>query len=63
MRESIIISSYPGNLYERLYSGWKKVWWTGGQFCSSNSNAQKRTEVIWLNDACVAGLAQQRLFE
>lgn len=58
----VIISSYPGKLYERLYAGWKQVQWTGGQFCSSNSRAQKRTEVVWLNDACVAGLSQQRLF-
>lgn len=46
LRGMVIISSYPGPLYERLYRGWKKVCWTAGQFCSQNSGSQTRTECV-----------------
>jgi DNA adenine methylase len=59
----VIISSYPGWLYESLYRGWKTVQWTSGSFCSANSRTPKRTEVVWLNDACAQGLAQRGLFQ
>jgi len=47
----VILSSYRSALYERLYPDWRTVEWTGGQFCSANSNSQKRTETVWLNKA------------
>ncbi len=48
----VIISSYPGPFYERLYADWETMQWTGGQFCSSGSlGGRKRTEVVWLNEA------------
>ena len=58
----VIVSSYPGPLYEKLYAGWNVVEWTGGQFCSANSNSQKRTEKVWVNEAAWRG-ARRRLFE
>jgi DNA adenine methylase len=61
LRGMVIISSYPNPLYERLFAGWRTVEWTGGQFCSSNTNSQKRTERVWLNDAAWLQMPQQRL--
>jgi DNA adenine methylase len=58
----VIVSSYPGKLYDRLYRGWKKVEWTGGQFCSQNSGDKTRTEVVWLNRAAVENQRQISLF-
>ena len=58
----VIISSYPGRLYESLYSGWKRIQWTGGQFCSANSQSQTRTECVWLNPSAAGHLRQQTLF-
>jgi DNA adenine methylase len=54
----VIISSYPGPLYEKLFADWKMVEWTGGQFCSANSQAQKRTERVYLNRAAWDGRPQ-----
>lgn len=51
LKGMVIISSYPGALYERLFKDWKTVEWTGGQFCSGNTLNQKRTEVVWMNEA------------
>lgn len=51
LKGMVIISSYPGPLYEKLYADWKSVQWTSGNFCSANSQSQKRTEVVWLNPA------------
>lgn len=61
VRGAVIISSYPNPLYDRLYSGWRTMAWTGGQFCSANSNSQTRTEMVWLNDAAWERMPQ-RLF-
>lgn len=62
LKGMVIISSYPGPLYERLYKTWKKVSWTGGQFCSQNSGDKTRTECVWLNPACVAAQTQRSLW-
>jgi DNA adenine methylase len=60
LRGMVVISSYLSPLYERLYAGWEKLWWSGGHFCSGNTkgqpgNGQKRTEVVWLNEAAWKG--------
>jgi len=62
LKGMVIVSSYPGPLYERLYADWKTMEWTGGQFCSANSQEQKRTEVVWLNPAAHRASPIQRLF-
>ncbi len=51
LRGMVIISSYPGELYHRLYGDWKRVEWTGGQFCSQIAGERKRTECVWMNEA------------
>lgn len=54
----VIISGYPCDLYDKeLYPDWKRI-----EREHLADGARKRTEVIWLNPACVAGLAQGRLF-
>lgn len=63
LKGMVIISSYPGPLYERLYRTWKKISWTGGQFCSQNSGTRTRTECIWLNKAAVHAQRQGFLFK
>jgi len=55
----VIISSYRSPLYERLFSGWNTIEWTGGQFCSANTNSQKRTETVWLNQAAWEQMPQR----
>ena len=62
LKGMVIISSYPGPLYERLYRGWRKIQWTSGQFVSANTNSQTRTEVVWLNKAAARAQHQYRLF-
>ena len=58
----VIISSYPSELYDELFRGWRKMSWTAGNLCSANTNAQTRTEVVWMNaQACKH--TPQRLFE
>jgi len=61
LKGMVVISSYPGPLYEELYADWHKLEWTGGQFCSQNSGEKKRTECVWLNDMAWAA-APRRLF-
>lgn len=49
---AVVVSGYPSEIYDRALAGWRRVergaWADGG-------NA--RTEVLWLNPRCVAGLA------
>ena len=47
---AVIISSYPSAFYDELFVGWKKMQWTAGNLCSANSNAQTRTECVWMNE-------------
>jgi DNA adenine methylase len=58
----VIISSYQSEYYDELFRGWRKMSWTAGNLCSANTNAQTRTEVVWMNaQACKH--SPQRLFE
>ena len=61
LKGMVVISSYPGDLYGRLYQDWRTVEWTGGQFSGTNRSA-KRTECVWLNAAAWAG-SRRRLFD
>ena len=61
LRGMVIISSYPNPLYDRLFRGWHTLDWTGGQFCSANTNSQKRTEMVWVNDAAWEAMPQRML--
>lgn len=53
----VVISSYPGKLYDCLYRDWERLSWTGSQFCHG---AAKRTECVWLNPAAIRGQTQMR---
>jgi DNA adenine methylase len=58
LKGMVVLSGYPCDLYDKeLYPTWKRI-----EREHLADGARKRTEVIWLNDACVAGLTQQRLF-
>jgi len=61
LKGMVVISSYPGELYDRLYRGWRMVEWTGGQF-SNVQKAAKRTERVWLNDSAWSS-SSRRLFD
>jgi DNA adenine methylase len=56
LKGAVIISSYPSEFYDGLFHGWRKMGWTSGQFCSANTNAQTRTEMVWMNDAAWRGV-------
>lgn len=59
----VIISSYRGELYERLYHGWKTLDWTSPQFCgTTNTGDTMRTECIWLNEAAWSAMPTRRLW-
>jgi DNA adenine methylase len=57
LKGMVMISSYPGPLYEKLYADWKAIEWIGNQFCHGS---QKRTETVWINAAAYAGMSQKR---
>jgi DNA adenine methylase len=65
LKGMVMVSSYPGRLYERLYAGWKCFDWTSGHFCSSNNKTGRasatRTECVWLNAAAERNMPQARL--
>lgn len=63
LKGMVIVSSYPGKLYEDLYKGWHRIDWTSSQFCGLKSGKRQRTECVWLNQAAADGLRQQRLFK
>ena len=62
LKGMVMVSSYPGPLYERLFRGWTTAEWTGGQFCSQNSGPKARTEVVWMNAAAARATPVQRLW-
>lgn len=62
LQGAVIVSSYPGALYERLYADWYRLEWTGGQLCSQNTGERKRTECVWLNDKARQLSPIRRLF-
>jgi len=65
LKGMVIISSYPGPLYRKLYRGWKRVTWTGGQYCNQTAainGSRSRTECVWLNRAAERNQRQASLF-
>lgn len=60
LRGMVVVSGYDSPLYDELFGDWQQV------RCSAHADgARDRTEVLWLNPACVDALeasqAQQRL--
>jgi DNA adenine methylase len=62
LRGMVVISSYPGPLYSKLYADWETISWTGAQFCGDNRGARERTEQIWLNPEAVRA-SKRSLFD
>ena len=60
LKGMVVVSSYPGDLYNRLFASWKRVSWTGEQFCHGS---QTRTECVWMNKAAATAQRQQSLFQ
>lgn len=51
----VILSGYPSKLYDGMLPGWRK-----SKIAALADGARKRTEVLWLNPACVAALERDR---
>jgi len=62
MKGMVIISSYPGELYEKLYADWTPTEWRSGHFCGTNKGGESRTEVVWLNKAAANSSPIKRLW-
>jgi len=54
----VILSGYHCDLYDELYGDWTRV-----EKAALADGARKRTEVLWLNPAAVAGRSQGHLYE
>ncbi len=54
----VVLSGYPSDLYDTALSGWRRV-----ERAALADGARPRTEVAWLNPACVAALGHGPLFE
>jgi DNA adenine methylase len=52
----VLLSGYHTDLYDRLYGEWPRV-----ERDAHADGAQPRREVLWMNEACHSGQAQQRL--
>lgn len=55
----VAISAYPSDLHRELLPGWQMVS-TDARTDTTSRAANGRTEVLWLNPACVAGLDRGR---
>ncbi|HWW99624.1 DNA adenine methylase [Collimonas sp.] len=64
VRGMVVLNGYPSQLYDDALPGWVKH--SVSARASANRGTTLRTEVVWLNPACVAALAaeesQQRMF-
>lgn len=53
---AVILSSYPSEMYTRLYADWER------RECNAHSDgARDRIEVLWLNPACAGAQTQMRM--
>lgn len=53
----VVLSTYPNELYDRLYADWRRE-----ETEALADGARPRREVLYLNPACAAQQSQQRLF-
>lgn len=49
----VVLSGYPSRLYDQALTGWRRI-----ETSALADGAKRRTEVLWLNEACVAALAR-----
>lgn len=61
LQAMVVLSGYPSDLYADLFAGWERH-----ERKHMADGGRERTEVLWLNQACVAALSmarsQERLF-
>jgi len=57
LKGMVMLSGYPSDLYDRALPGWERV-----TRKALADGARERTEVIWMNPAAVAAMAQQDMF-
>jgi DNA adenine methylase len=53
----VMISGYPSELYDGLYSGWERV--EKLTVADAGKGNRKRMECLWMNPACVSALKQE----
>lgn len=53
----VVLSGYPSALYDELFAGWQRF-----EREHRAHDAKKRTEVLWINDACADALGRHGLF-
>jgi DNA adenine methylase len=58
LRGMVVLSGYPAESYDRELAGWRRI-----ERPALADGARPRTEVLWLNPACVAALGHGPLFE
>ncbi|WP_019833802.1 DNA adenine methylase [Sphingomonas sp. PR090111-T3T-6A] len=54
----VVLSGYPSNLYDEQLIGWRRI-----ERAAFADGARERTEVLWINPAAQAAMAQPDLFE
>lgn len=57
LRGMVMLSGYPSDLYEGALAGWHRV-----TRKALADGAKERTEVVWMNRAAVAAMAQRDMF-
>jgi DNA adenine methylase len=58
-RGMVIVSGYPSPLYDELYDGWN-ISERAAMADAGKNGRGDRTEVLWINDACMAALERSR---
>jgi DNA adenine methylase len=54
----VVLSGYPSDIYDSALPGWRRV-----ETLAHADGARERTEVLWLNPACVTALGHGPLFD
>lgn len=57
MQGMVMLSGYPSDMYDRALPGWQRI-----TRAALADGARERTEVVWMNPAAVAAMAQQDMF-
>lgn len=51
LQGAVVLSGYPNDLYDERLKGWRRI-----ERAALADGARERTEVLWLNAACVAAI-------
>jgi DNA adenine methylase len=58
LRGMVVLSGYPCELYDDVLTDWQRI-----ERAALADGARPRTEVLWINPACAAGVSNGPLFE